>query len=140
MIGIRILDEHGTLLAEAVHQDEALACVDRDYQPGDVIVSESNCPHLIVQMDSAILPGEVYLPAGKMTWPVPFGEYRLAYSPTAFAGARRIVTARAMTQKEIDARRNLTCNPSDLRGDTDFFPHCIANVETRGESCLPRAM
>lgn len=75
-----------------------------------------------------------------MTWPVPFGEHRLAYSPTAFAGAQHIVIARAMTQKEIDARRNLMCNPSDLRGDTDFFPHCTANVETRGESCLPRAM
>lgn len=65
MIGIRILDEHGTLLAEAVRQDETLACVDRDYQPGDVIVSESNCPRLIVQMDSAILPGKYICPQAK---------------------------------------------------------------------------
>ena len=123
MIKINILDEHGTLLAGTAHQDEALARVDRVYQPGDVIVIETDQPHLIVQMDAAILPGEVFLPAGKMIWLVPFGEHRLAYSLTAFTGERHILTARAMTQKEITARRNLACNPSDLRGDTDFFPH-----------------
>ena len=136
MIQISILDARGTLLARAAHADEALLRVDRVYRPGDVIVIEADCPHLMVQMDAALLPGEVYLPAGKMTWPVPCGEHRLAYSPAAFAGARHIVTARAMGQGEIAARRNLACNPSDLRGDTDFFPHCTANVETRGESCF----
>ena len=134
MIQISIRDAQGTLLATAAHEDEALLRVDRVYQQGDVIAIESDRPHLIVQMDAAILPGEVYLPDGRMTWLVPCGEHRLAYSPAAFVGARHIVTARAMTQGEIAARRNLACNPSDLRGETDFFPHCTANVETRGES------
>ncbi|MGN0996056.1 MAG: carbohydrate-binding protein [Candidatus Ventricola sp.] len=136
MIHISIRDAQGALLAKAAHEDETLLRVDRVYQPGDVIVIESDRAHLIVQMDAAILPGEVYLPGGRMTWPVPCGEHRLAYSPAAFAGARHIVTARAMTQEEIAARRNLACNPADLRGETDFFPHCTANVETRGESCF----
>lgn len=136
MIQISIRDAQGALLARAAHEDEALLRVDRVVQPGDVIVIESDRAHLIVQMDAAILPGEVYLPAGRMTWPVPCGEHRLAYSPAAFAGSRHIVTARAMTQEEIGARRNLACNPSDLRGETDFFPHCTANVETRGEACF----
>ena len=136
MIEISIRDAQGALLAKASHEDEVLARVERVYQPGDVIVIASDRQHLIVQMDAAILPGEVYLPAGGMTWPVPCGEHRLAYSPAAFAGARHIVTARAMTQEEIAARRNLACNPSDLRGEIDFFPHCTANVETRGESCF----
>lgn len=136
MIQISIRDAQGALLAQSAHPDEALARVDRVYQPGDVIVIESDAPHLIVQMDAAILPGEVYLPAGRMTWPVPCGEHRLAYSPAAFTGARHIVTARAMTQGETAARRNLARNPADLRGETDFFPHCTANVETRGESCF----
>ncbi|MGN0776452.1 MAG: carbohydrate-binding protein [Candidatus Ventricola sp.] len=136
MITIRAYTAKNVLLAEAKHESEALLRVDREYQDGDRIEIESDCRHLWVQMDAAILPGEVYLPAGRMTWHVPAGEHRLAYCPVAFAGSRHIVTARAMTQAECAVRRNLACNPSDLRGDTDFFPHCIANVETRGESCF----
>ena len=136
MITIRVMSADGALLAQTAHESEALLRVDREYQAGDVIVIESDNKHLIVQMDATILPGEVYLPEGKMTWAVPAGEHRLAYCPVAFGGGRHIVTARSMTQSEISARRNLACNPSDLRGDTNFFPHCTANVETRGESCF----
>lgn len=136
MISITVLDARGEALARGAHESEAYARVERVYQPGDVIRIESDCPHLIVQMDAALLPGEVYLPGGAMTWRVPCGEHRLAYSPAAFAGARHVVTARAMTAEEIAAPRNLARNPADLRGETDFFPHCTANVETRGESCF----
>ncbi len=136
MITIKVLDAQGRLLAENAHETEALLRVDREYLPGDVIEITSDSRHLVVQMDATLLPGEVYLPEGRMTWPVPCGEHRLAYCPVAFMGGRHIVTARAMTQAETAARRNLACNPSDLRGDTDFFPHATANVETRGESCF----
>ena len=136
MITIRVMSADGALLAQAVHESEALLRVDREYLAGDRIEIDSNEKHLIVQMDATILPGEVYLPDGKMIWIVPHGEHRLAYCPVAFSGGRHIVTARAMTDAEVGSRRNLACNPSDLRGDTDFFPHCTANVETRGESCF----
>jgi len=136
MITIRVFSDTGALLAQAAHASEALLRVDREYLPGDRIEIESDEKHLIVQMDATILPGEVYLPEGKMTWIVPHGEHRLAYCPVAFEGGRHIVTARAMMREETDTRRNLACNPSDLRGDTDFYPHCTANVETRGESCF----
>lgn len=136
MITIRVISSEGALLSQAAHESEALLRVDRVYQPGDRVEIESDDKHLIVQMDATILPGEVYLPEGKMTWTVPCGEHRLAYCPVAFEGPRHIVTARAMTVQDTAVRRNLACNPSDLRGDTDFYPHCTANVETRGESCF----
>jgi len=136
MITIRVYTGKGELLAQAAHASEALLRVDRTYEPGDRIEILSDVKHLIVQMDATILPGEVYLPEGKMTWTIPAGEHRLAYCPVAFGGGRHIVTARAMAEAEVSVRRNLACNPSDLRGDTDFFPHCTANVETRGESCF----
>lgn len=47
---------------------------------------------------------------------------RLAYSPLAFEGGRHLITVRAMTQPELTTRRNVACNPADLRGDTDFYP------------------
>lgn len=134
MITITAHTADGQLLGQAAHAEEALLRVDRAYEEGDVIEITSDTPHLWVQMDASILPGEVYLPDGRMTWRVPAGEHRLAYCSGAFRGPRSIVTARAMTAGEIAARRNIARNPSDLRGDTDFFPHCTANVETRGES------
>lgn len=136
MITISVVDASGAVLASATHENEALLCFDHAYAPGDAIVLTSDGQHLWAQLDTALLPGEVYLPAGRMTWRVPHGEHRLAYSPTAFSGERHLVTARKMTAAEVSARRNIACNPADLRGDTDFFPHCTANVETRGESCF----
>lgn len=136
MIHIIVKDAQGAVLASASHDTEALLAVDRTYQPGDRIEIASSEKHLWVQMDAAVLPGEVYLPEGRMTWVIPHGEHRLAYSPAAFTGPRHIVTARVLTAEETAKRRNLARNPADLRGDTDFFPHCTANVETRGESCF----
>lgn len=137
MITITVRDAAGTPLVRADGAKEALLCFDRDYQEGDrVEITAEAGAHLWAQMDVSILPGEVFLPTGVMTWRVPWGEHRLAYRPGAFADARHIVSARVMTQDELAARRNLALNPADLRGDTDFFPHCTANVETRGESCF----
>lgn len=136
MITITAKDAQGTVLAESRHPEEALLRVDRLYREGDRIEILSDEKHLWVQMDATLLPGEVYLPEGRMTWAVPSGEHRLAYCPVAFQGGRHIVTARAMKRSEVSACRNIACNPSDLRGDTDFYPHCTANVETRNEACF----
>ena len=134
MITIIAKDTKGTILGQASHGEEALLRLDRVYEAGDVIEIVSDEKHLWVQMEATILPGEVYLPEGRMTWRVPAGEHREAYYPFAFQGGRNIVTARVMQPEAVAARRNIACNPADLRGDTDFYPHCTANVETRGES------
>ena len=136
MIQIIFRDGEGRQLEAVQHVSEALLCINREYQPGDAVEILSDNKHLWVQMDAAILPGEVYLPEGRMTWVIPQGEHRLAYSPAAFTGGRHIMTARCMTEAEVAARRNLARNPADLRGDTNFFPHCTANVETRNEACF----
>ena len=136
MITITARTASGEAVASVRHGDEALLCFDRDYAEGDAIEIASDAKHLWVQTDVSLLPGEVYLPDGRMTWTVPWGEHRLAYRPGAFTEGRHIVSARVMTPEEVAAPRCLSRNPADLRGDTDFFPHCVANVETRGESCF----
>ena len=134
MIRIQVRDQSGRTLAEAAHPEEALLCFERNWEPGDVIaVAAPEGAHLWAAVDSALC-GEVFLSAGKMTWRVPAGEHRLAYGPGFFSPSRHIVTARLMGEAERGAFRDLARNPLDLRGDTDFYPHCTANVETRGES------
>ena len=135
MIRIEYQNARGEVLAATEHPSEALLCVRTDGAEGDsVVITTEKGAHLWAQMDAAMMPGEVYLPEGHMRWIVPAGEGRRAYSPALFVPGRHVVSARAMTPDECAARRNLACNPADLRGDTDFFPHCTANVETRGES------
>ena len=136
MITITAHAADGRVIACASHGTEALLCFDGTYAGGEVIEIASDAKHLWVQPDASVLPGEVYLPEGRMTWAVPAGEHRLAYRPGAFAEGRHIVSARVMDGAEVAAERCLSRNPADLRGDTDFFPHCTANVETRNESCF----
>ena len=136
MITITARDVAGTVLARCAHETEALLCLDRDYAQGDRLEIESTEKHLWLKPDICVPAGEVYAPGGKMTWTVPWDEHRLAYAPGAFDAPRHVISARAMTAEEVAARRDVARNPADLRGDTDFYPHCTANVETRGESCF----
>lgn len=135
MITVTVQASDGTVLASAEHPDEVWLSVDRVYQPGDTI-RICGPAHLRVRMDQTLPAGEVFLPAGRMTWPVPAGEHRLAYAPGAFEAPRHIVFASEVPESELRCSRNLALNPADLRGDTDFYPHCTANVETRNEACF----
>ena len=135
MITILVQSSDGTVLASSEHPSEALLSVDRVYQPGDVI-RIAGAAHLRVQMDQSLPAGEVFLPDQQMTWLVPSGEHRLAYAPGLFDAPRHIISAVLIPEQEQACSRNLSCNPADLRGDTDFFPHCTANVETRNEACF----
>lgn len=136
MITILVKAADGTMIASAQSADDARLCIDRVYEDGDTVEILADEKHLCVQMDVTLLPGEVYLPNGRMTWRVPAGEHRLAYAPGAFEAKRHVITARPMTAEEINGRRDIACNPADLRGETDFFPHITANVETRNEACF----
>ena len=135
MIAIELRNSENKALASATHAEEALLCVDRAYQPGDVLRITGGA-HLWVQMDQQLPAGEIYAPDGCVTWTVPAGEHRLAYAPGAFEAGRHVITARLLRAEVVGRYRNVACNPADLRGETDFFPHCTANVETRGEACF----
>ena len=134
MLKVILKDREGHLLHEAQAEGEDLACViDREYQAGDTYVIEG-AQYLKLRMDVTLESANVYAPSGVMHWTVPSGADRDAYAPFAFAGVRHLIHVWAKTAPE-DARV-LSRNSHDLRGDTDFFPHATANIETRGESCF----
>ena len=135
MIRISYINAAGETVSAASHETEVHLCTETDYGEGDMLVINCTpCSHLWVQMDAALMPGEIYSPTGIIKWRVPYGHDRDAYSPAVSVPGRHAVSARIMSQDEIRSRRNIACNPSDLRGDVDFYPHCTANVETRGEA------
>ncbi len=135
MLTVSIRNAAGERLAEVTGAGPLNLYWNQPYQPGDVIrVASDEARHLIIQVDQAILPAEVYLPEGSMTYAIPFGESMRAYAPNAFQGPKHVVSARAMTDEEIHAYRNVALNPADQRGDVTAWPHATANVETRNES------
>jgi len=135
MVQIQALNSLGQVIAEAGHADTAMLCTDRVWEDGDrILITSEPGSHLMVRMAATLPEGEVYLPSGRMHWLIPMAEHRLAYAPGTFDGPRHIVTARLMTADELSRSRDLARNPADLRGETDFYPHCTANVETRNES------
>ena len=133
-----LTDQAGTILHRAAGEGEAMLCFDRDYQAGDTLVirTDAGPAQLWFRPDVSVDESAVYAPTGGFSWPVPMGEHRLAYRPGAFSEARHIAVVRTMSSEEASAERNIALNPADLRGDTDFYPHVTANVETRGESCF----
>ncbi len=137
MVQIQALNSLGQVIAEAGHADTAMLCTDRVWEDGDrILITSEPGSHLMVRMAATLPEGEVYLPSGRMHWQIPMAEHRLAYAPGTFDGSRHIVTARFLTADELSRSRDLARNPADLRGETDFYPHCTANVETRNEACF----
>lgn len=135
MACLRITDRNGKVLAEDRRETELMLCLDHIWEEGDRIELEAEAPsHWCWRLDSLWDSSEIYLPEGRLRWAVPHGEHRLAYAPGAFENVRHILTARQLTEAEIRTERDLARNPSDLRGEQQFYPHCTANVETRNES------
>ena len=131
MITILVKAADGTMIDSAQSADDARLCIDRVYEDGDTVEILADEKHLCVQMDVTLLPGEVYLPNGRMRWRVPAGEHRLAYAPGAFEAKRHVITARPMTTEEINGRRDIACNPADLRGETRMSKRATRRASAR---------
>ena len=135
-IKLKVLDKagHTRMTCEAA---EAVSLVYTSaYQPGDRIALEILTPgrYCVIQFEDTMPAALVYVEKREINFHIPFGEQAITYSPKSFTGECHIIRARFATREEIAARRNLAFNPYDEHGDTGFYPHASANVETRGEA------
>lgn len=136
LIKLKILDEAGLPLLTAP-AGEALSLVYMaPYKPGDRIALEIGTPgqYVVVQFEDTMPPALIYVQKREINFPIPFGPQAVTYSPKSFTGACHIIRARFARPDELTVRRNLACNPYDIHGDSGYFPHASANVETRGEA------
>lgn len=135
-IKLKILDAAGHTLLTAPAGPRGALVYTNTYKPGDRVALEIGTPgqYCVVQFEDTMPPALVYVQKREINFAIPFGEQAAVYSPKSFAGACHIVRARLSTADEIAARRNLAFNPYDAHGDTGFYPHASANVETRGEA------
>lgn len=135
-ISIKVIKKDGTTAAVSSGERETSLVYSSAYGEGDRICVEIKkaASHLVIQLDDAIGSTMVYLAGREMSFPVPFGEKKICYSPKSFWGDKHLLFARYATDEEIAAYRNLACNKYDCHEAENCFPHATANVETRGES------
>ena len=135
-LSLKAYDKNGhTLAASRVGAFVNLA-FSREYQPGDRIGLEIDKTDVFceVRFDDSMPSAVIYVASRSISFPIPYGEQRLVYSPKSFAGDKHLISARLLDDKEAFTRRNLALNPYDYQGAEGFFPHAKANVETRGEA------
>ena len=135
-IKLKVLNQTGHTLMTC-DADQAVSLVYTGaYQPGDRIAMEVEHPgqFCVIQFEDTMEPALVYVAQREINFYIPFGEQAITYSPKSFKGSRHLIRARLARPDELAVRRNLAFNCYDQHGDTGYYPHASANVETRGEA------
>lgn len=135
-IKLKVIDGQGHTRMTCDAGERVSLVYTNDYAEGDRIALEVNTPgqYCWVQFEDTMPEALVYIAKREAGFRIPFGEQAITYSPKSFTGCRHVIRARLAEPDEIALRRNLAFNPYDAHGDTGFFPHASANVETRGEA------
>jgi len=135
-IKLKILDEAGHTLMTCPAAESVSLVYTNEYKRGDRVALEIDTPrqYCVIQFEDTMPPALVYVVKREINFHIPFGEQAVTYSPKSFVGSRHVIRARLASIDEIKARRNLAFNCYDEHGDTGFYPHASANVETRGEA------
>ena len=108
-------------------------CFCHEYEEGDYLVLMADPGNFVrIKIDPAIETAVVYVKEDCLIYKIPFGEARECYPPGAFQGKYHIYEMETVScERET---RDLSTNPLDVLGETGFYPHCTANVETRDEA------
>ena len=132
---LKVLDGPGHTLMTCNAAARVSLVYTAPYRPGDRIALESDTPGFVwVQFEDTMPPALVYVTKREINFHIPMGEQAITYSPKSFTGERHVIRAWMAAPEEVAQRRNLALNPYDQHGDTGYYPHASANVETRGEA------
>ncbi len=106
------------------------------YAKGDKLILEvEQWPiYLTIQLEEEIGKSIIYLTTDRMEFPIPYGEEEDAYKPGVFKKNIHRISVCKTKKEEYQKIRDISLNPWDRRGETSYYPHCYANVETRNES------
>ena len=135
-IKLKVLNHTGHTLMTCDADDAVSLVYTGAYQPGDRIAMEVEHPgqFCVVQFEDTMDPALIYVAQREINFYIPFGEQAITYSPKSFQGSRHLIRARLARPEELAVRRNLALNCYDQHGETGYYPHASANVETRGEA------
>lgn len=133
---LQVVDAIGNIRAEKSGINEVSLIHDLVYEPGTrlIFTTDQTEEHIVFSLDQGLPATLAYFRGQFFEFPVPFGDDKASYPPSAFIGARSRMFARRARRDEIDYRRNLAVNPWDFSKAAHVYPHALANVETRREA------
>ncbi len=133
---IRIIDRDQKIIEEISGHEDVCLQFERQFVQGDIIQIESSEVPIAIQVavDKTLSQANLWLVEKAMEFPIPLGSSHDAYPPNAFLENEHTITVRKIEEAIWNAYGNLSFNPLDKRGETSYYPHCSATVETRDES------
>lgn len=137
-IRIEIKDELNITINEISAEEKISLIHTQEYKAGDKIcfTNFSENKYLVVNIDGELSEALIYVPGSTLEFAIPFGDDSIPYSPDAFKGSKHIINMRIAKKEEVYCYRNLAKNVMDQRGETTYYPHATANVETRNEAAF----
>ncbi len=142
-IGKKPINDVNAVRIEYLSADQTgLQTIDDYSKPGSLVISHAYRPgdqvliygpkFIWVRFGKDAPESLVYNPEGVVVVPLPVRSAQ-AYPPSLIQAAAHTIMARAATQQEVSARRNLALNPFDVRGVSGSYPHASSNSECRNE-------
>ncbi|MCB2358579.1 discoidin domain-containing protein [Clostridium estertheticum] len=133
---IEIRDKFNDTISEITGNEAVSIVYAQSYKAGDKICFENSSEnkYLIIKIDDELDEALIYLTSNALEFQIPFGEDAKAYSENAFNGIEHNISVRIAKNEEIYSYRDIAKNVIDQRGDTTYYPHSTANVETRNEA------
>ncbi|PRX09114.1 UNVERIFIED_ORG: hypothetical protein BCL66_108195 [Martelella mediterranea] len=137
-ITLSVLDKTGQVRARKTGTTAVSLFYRQAYEAGDRITVETDSPDVFVTLniDNALAPAIVLLKQRSFSFPVPFGDAKTVYAPTAFSGDSHRISAHVTGEDALSGTRNIALNPTDHHGNDTAYPHAFASVETRGEAAF----
>ncbi|WP_298838534.1 DUF7402 domain-containing protein [Clostridium sp.] len=133
---IAIINESNVIISKISGHKEVSLVYEESYQEGDKIhfTNISDNKYLVIKIDDKLKGALIYLIGSTLEFLIPFDEQAKPYSENTFKGKNHNISMRIANKDEVYAYRDLAENVMDKRGETTYYPHAIANVETRNES------
>jgi hypothetical protein len=135
-IAIEVKNSSNITLTKITGKEEVLCIHAEEYKAGDKICFTNFSQHkyLVINIDDDLSESLIYVPGTTLEFSIPFGNDLRPYSPGAFNGSMHTINMRIAKDEEVYCYRNLAKNVMDQRGETTYYPHATANVETRNEA------
>lgn len=136
MLKIEIKDESNSTISEISGEEEISLIHTKKYKYEDKIcfTKSSVNKYLVVNIDNELPESLIYVPGNTLEFTIPFRDDSIPYSLSAFKGDTHSINMRIASNEEVYSYRNLAVNVMDQRGDTTYYPHATANIETRNEA------
>ena len=132
ILQLKVLDKQGKVLFSQKEATEIDGIYPAEFQEGDCIrIDVTESEYLAICLDETLKESIVYVPAGKLVYPIHKEYNGFCFDNDAFLGGEHKLKVRIPTDEEIYGYRNIVLNAHDLPEAKGSYPHVSANYVTR---------